>query len=97
MEHSPLASEHSTLPKDQDELVAGFGGSGEVLDRRGRGPWSVVFWADEKHVIKEVTRQIRDALGVNWAVAEKLAKEAEQVVSGVRFLLWLIVGRVAKS
>jgi E3 ubiquitin-protein ligase UBR1 len=41
----------------------------------------VIVWADEKHTAKEVTRQIRDATGVEWQVAEQYAKDIEERVS----------------
>jgi E3 ubiquitin-protein ligase UBR1 len=85
LEHSLLMSEHSKLPRDHEELYNGNypGGTSAEADRvtTASGPWSVVYWASEKHLMKEVTRQIRDTLGVSWEQAEHLAREAEQVVS----------------
>jgi E3 ubiquitin-protein ligase UBR1 len=50
-------------------------------DLRGKGPWSVVVWADDKHTAKEFTRQIRDAAGVSHKTAETYTREIEEVVS----------------
>lgn len=83
MQHSPLPTEYGNLPKDEIEMRLAETSTGEEKGKRGKGPWSVVLWADEKHVAKEVTRQIRDALGVTWETAERHAKEVEEVVSSV--------------
>lgn len=72
-QYSPLPSEFGKLPKDEAEMRSS--------DKNRHGPWSVVLWADDKHVWKEVTRQVRDAMGVRWEEAEAWAKEAEVVVS----------------
>lgn len=80
--NSPLPSEYGRLPKDEIEMRLAEISTGEGREKRGKGPWSVVLWSDEKHVAKEVTRQIRDALGVTWETAERYAKEVEEVVSG---------------
>ena len=77
MQHAPLPSEYSDLPKDLREMVSSEKHTSEPADRRSSGPWSVVLWADEKHVMKEVTRQIRDALGVPWNTAAYMAREAD--------------------
>ena len=78
--HSPLPTEYGNLPKDEIEMRLAENNTGEARERRGKGPWSVVLWADEKHVAKEVTRQIRDSLGVSWETAERHAEEVEGVV-----------------
>jgi E3 ubiquitin-protein ligase UBR1 len=87
MEHSFLPSELGNLPKDLDEMLAGVGGTAESEEKRCLGPWSVAFYSDDKHVLKEIARQIRDALGVSLETAEQLAKEAEQLVSGLTDIL----------
>jgi E3 ubiquitin-protein ligase UBR1 len=81
MQHSPLPNDFGKLPTTRAEMWQGNGPSGEPKDRRGRGPWAVTAWADEKHVLREVTRQFRDALGVTWDTAERYAKEMDEVVS----------------
>ncbi|ORX38539.1 ubiquitin-protein ligase [Kockovaella imperatae] len=79
MQHSPLPSTYSDLPKDLKEMMSSSSNfpTGEPIDRRSAGPWSVILWADEKHVMKEVTRQIRDALGLPWNAASYMAREAD--------------------
>ncbi|ORY35607.1 ubiquitin-protein ligase [Naematelia encephala] len=79
LQHSPTPNELGNLPNDQEKMQSGEENTGEPADRRGKGPWSVVLWADEKHVVKEVTRQIRDALGCSWETALKWAREVEEV------------------
>jgi len=82
LQHSPLPTEYGILPKDEITMRLAEDNTGEGRERRGKGPWSVILWSDEKHVVREVTRQIRDALGVSWETAERYAKEVEEVVSG---------------
>lgn len=84
LEHSFLPSELGNLPKDLDEMLAGVGGTAESEEKRSQGPWSVAFYSDDKHVLKEMARQVRDALGVSWETAEQLSKEAEHIVSTAR-------------
>ncbi|KAL1406424.1 E3 ubiquitin-protein ligase ubr1 [Vanrija albida] len=79
IQHSPLPSEFGKLPSTREEMKADTGPSGEPEDRRGRGPWAVTAWADDKHVLREVTRQFRDALGVTWDTADRYAKEMDEV------------------
>lgn len=80
--HSPSPSEIPLLPIDEKEMyLTNKWASGEPLERRGKGPWSVVLWSDDKHVLKEVTRQIRDALGLTWEDSEVLARQVEELVS----------------
>lgn len=81
LQHSPLPNDFGKLPATRAEMWMGTGPSGEPKDRRARGPWAVTGWADDKHVLREVTRQFRDALGVTWEVADKAAKEMDEVVS----------------
>lgn len=81
LEHSLLPSELGNLPKDLEEMLSGVGGTAEPRETRDKGPWSVAVYADDKHVLREVTRQMRDALGVSWETAEQLAKEADEKVS----------------
>ena len=81
LEHSFLPSELGNLPKDINEMLAGVGGTAESEEKRCLGPWSVAFYSDDKHVLKEIARQVRDALGVSLETAEQLSKEAEQIVS----------------
>lgn len=81
LQHSPLPNEFGKLPATRAEMWQGTGPSGESKDKRGRGSWAVTGWADDKHVLKEVTRQFRDALGVTEATAEKYAKEMDEIVS----------------
>jgi len=81
LEHSLLPSELGKLPKDLEEMLNGVGGTAEPRESRDKGPWSVAVYSDDKHVLREVTRQMRDALGVSWETAEQLAKEADEKVS----------------
>jgi E3 ubiquitin-protein ligase UBR1 len=82
VQYSILPSELPLMPKNEKELLSPAGyATGEMPDRRGKGPWSVVLWADDKHVLKEVTRQVRDALGVTWEEGEVLARQVEELVS----------------
>jgi E3 ubiquitin-protein ligase UBR1 len=84
LQHSPLPTEFSILPKDQETMMAATTmPTGEPVERRGIGPWSVVLWTDDKHVLRENTRQIRDALGVSWDEAEVLAKQTDELVSAL--------------
>jgi len=80
LQYGPPPTEYGNLPKDEIDMRLAEENTGEAREKRGKGPWSVVLWADEKHVAKEVTRQIRDALGVSWETAERYAKEVEEVV-----------------
>ena len=81
MEHAPPPSTFSELPKDQQDMMYENNYSSENLDRRVAGPWSVVLWADEKHVVKEVTRQIRDSMRVQWKAAAYMVREMEDQAS----------------
>lgn len=81
LEHSVLPNDFGKLPATKQELREFKGPSGESEDNRGRGPWAVTAWADDRHVLREVTRQFRDALGVTWDTAERYAKEMDEVVS----------------
>lgn len=80
LEHAPLPSELTTLPSNLEELLAGFGGTAETKEQRSMGPWSVAVYADEKHTLKEISRQLRDALGVEMEHAEPLAREVDYYV-----------------
>nr|XP_019011443.1 ubiquitin-protein ligase [Kwoniella pini CBS 10737]OCF50224.1 ubiquitin-protein ligase [Kwoniella pini CBS 10737] len=79
LQHSLLPSEYSSLPKTETELRDSDNPTGEAKERRSRGPWSVVMWQDEKHVLNEMTRQLRDALGIKWEVAEQWIREVDEV------------------
>lgn len=59
------------------------GPTGEPKDKRGAGPWAAVLWQDDRHVLKELARQVRDGLGVKWEVAEQWVREAITVVSTI--------------
>lgn len=63
------------------------GPTGEPKDKRGAGPWAVVLWQDDRHVLKELARQVRDGLGVKWEVAEQWVREAITVVSTIPSLI----------
>jgi E3 ubiquitin-protein ligase UBR1 len=79
---SPLPTEHGHLPKDFEEMQAGDPlTSGEEAEGRAKGPWSVILFGDDKHVGKEVARQIRDALGTSQEDAEMSTRELEAMVS----------------
>lgn len=84
LQHSALPNDFGKLPATVAELRNGNGPSGEPAERRGRGPWAVTAWADDRHVLREITRQFRDALGVTWDTAERYAKEMDEVVSSMR-------------
>ncbi|WWC63263.1 uncharacterized protein I303_105863 [Kwoniella dejecticola CBS 10117] len=79
LQHSLLPSDYSRLPKTETELRDSDTPTGESKERRSRGPWSVVMWQDEKHVLNEMTRQLRDALGIKWEVAEQWIREVDEV------------------
>ena len=81
LQHSQRPQEHGDLPKDEASMRLPESVTGEAREKRGKGPWSVILWADEKHVAKEVTRQVRDALGVRWETAEGYVREVEEMVS----------------
>lgn len=81
LEHSLMPSELANLPQNLAEMLQGVGGTAEPKETRDKGPWSVAFYSDDKHVLREVTRQIKDALGVSAETAEQLAKEADEKVS----------------
>ncbi|EAL20444.1 hypothetical protein CNBE3650 [Cryptococcus deneoformans B-3501A] len=76
IEHSHLPSEYGLLPKTETEMHSSDGPTGEPKDKRGTGPWAVVLWQDDRHVLKELARQVRDGLGVKWEVAEQWVREA---------------------
>jgi E3 ubiquitin-protein ligase UBR1 len=78
---SPQTSEFGHLPATQDEMREPEAVTGLIKGQRGRGPWSVIIWGDDRHTINEVTRQIRDSCGVTWEIAERWAREVEEVVS----------------
>jgi E3 ubiquitin-protein ligase UBR1 len=80
-QYSPLFSEMGLLPKDEIDMRMETRCSGETEQNRALGPWSVTLWSDEKHVLRETTRQIRDGMGVTTEVAAKWAKETEDIVS----------------
>lgn len=80
LQHSLLHSEFNKFPKNEEEMRKPETQTGHPKEKRGEGPWSVVLWADDKHVAREVTRQIRDATGCKWDHAEKLTKEVEHIV-----------------
>lgn len=81
LQHSLLQSEFGKLPKNEEDMRKPPTQTGQPPADRGKGPWSVVLWTDDKHVAKEVTRQIRDATGCKWDHAERLTKEVEHIVS----------------
>ena len=81
MEQSPTPNEYGRLPANLEELIAGTGGSCDRPERNSKGPWSVVFFSDEKHTAQEIVRQTRDALGVLQPVAQHRVREAEETVS----------------
>lgn len=83
IEHSHLPSEYGLLPKTEKEMRSSDGPTGEPKERRGAGPWAVVLWQDDRHVLKELARQIRDGVGVKWEVAEQWVREAIAVVSTI--------------
>ncbi|BEI86836.1 hypothetical protein CcaverHIS002_0701820 [Cutaneotrichosporon cavernicola] len=78
-EHSALPNDYGKLPATREEMAEGNIPSAEPAEARGKGPWAIVAWADERHVLREVTRQFRDATGVLWDVAERDAKEWDEV------------------
>lgn len=80
-QHSHLPMEHGILPKDETEMRGADRPTGEAQTSRSKGPWGVTLWADEKHVVKEVARQIRDAIGIGYEEAERFTKEVEDIVS----------------
>lgn len=90
LQHSPSPADFSQLSATAEAMRAGLDlhtrGSSEPIERRGLPPWSCVLWADEKHVLREVTRQIRDGTGCEWKRAMRMAREAELVVSGLEDL-----------
>ena len=69
--------------------------SSENLDRRVAGPWSVVLWADEKHVVREVTRQIRDSIRVQWKAAAYMVREMEDQASQTFAILMMVPDLIA--
>ncbi|KAK8854813.1 hypothetical protein IAR55_003552 [Kwoniella newhampshirensis] len=79
MQHALLPSEYGRLPKTEVEMKTTDISTGDAKDKRGKGPWGVVMWQDEKHVLKEMTRQVRDALGIEWTVAEQWVREVDEV------------------
>ncbi|OCF37903.1 ubiquitin-protein ligase [Kwoniella heveanensis BCC8398] len=86
LQHSSLPSEYGHLPKTEEEMLTSETITGEPKDRRGKGPWGVVMWQDEKHVLREMTRQVRDALGVKWEVSEQWVREVDEVGRKVIFV-----------
>ena len=81
LQWAPLPSDYASLPPTMEMMRRPEPVTGVPRGFRGSGPWSVVVWADEKHTAKEFTRQIRDATGVEWEVAEQYAKDIEERVS----------------
>ncbi|KAK6910515.1 ubiquitin-protein ligase [Kwoniella mangroviensis CBS 8886] len=79
LQHSLIPSEYGHLPKTEEEMRNSEQPTGEMKERRDKGPWSVVMWQDEKHVSREVGRQLRDALGIKWEVAEQWVREVDEV------------------
>ncbi|WVR07574.1 hypothetical protein IAU60_004616 [Kwoniella sp. DSM 27419] len=79
LQHSLLPSEYGQLPKTEEELRTMEGPTGEPKECRGRGPWGVVMWGDDKHVLREMARQVRDGLGVTEQAAEQWVREADEV------------------
>lgn len=78
---SPLPADYTRLPKDLETMKEGdVLTSAEDAEGRAKGPWSVVLYSDDKHVQREVARQIRDALGVSLEIAERCTREIEQMV-----------------
>lgn len=73
------------------------GPTGEPKDKRGTGPWAVVLWQDDRHVLKELARQVRDGLGVKWEVAEQWVREAITVVSTIPVFLLFLSDRLVGS
>ncbi|WVQ99973.1 hypothetical protein IAU59_007116 [Kwoniella sp. CBS 9459] len=86
LQHSSLPSEYGRLPKTEEEMLANETITGEPKEKRSKGPWGVVMWQDEKHVLREMTRQVRDALGVKWEVAEQWVREVDEVGRKVVFV-----------
>lgn len=76
--HSPR--DFGNLPNTEDEMMRWAGPTSCDVDNRA-GPYAVVIYSDEKHTSVEVTRQVRDALGVQWAEAERITRELEEAVS----------------
>lgn len=81
LQFSPQTSDFGKLPKDEAEMLQPEKVTGLPKTIRSPGPWSVIIWGDDRHTTREVTRQIRDAVGVTWEVAEGWAREVEEVVS----------------
>ncbi|WRT68366.1 uncharacterized protein IL334_005342 [Kwoniella shivajii] len=81
LQHSLLPSEYGHLPKTEEEMknMNMEFQTGESKDKRSKGPWGVVMWQDEKHVLREMTRQLRDALGIKWEIAEQWIREVDEV------------------
>nr|XP_019044649.1 ubiquitin-protein ligase [Kwoniella bestiolae CBS 10118]OCF23579.1 ubiquitin-protein ligase [Kwoniella bestiolae CBS 10118] len=79
LQHSLIPSEYGHLPKTEEELKNSEQPTGESRERRDKGPWAVVMWQDEKHVSREMSRQLRDALGIKWEVAEQWVREVDEV------------------
>ncbi|WVO13455.1 hypothetical protein L204_101071 [Cryptococcus depauperatus] len=76
IEHSHLLSEFGQLPKTEEEMRTADSPTGEPKEKRGKGPWAVVLWQDDRHVLKEIARQVRDGLGIKWELADSWAREA---------------------
>lgn len=85
LQHSPSPNDFSKLGATYEMMAAGLDPhsrmTGEPIERRGLPPWSAVLWADEKHVLRETTRQIRDSTGFEWKKSTRIARETEVVVS----------------
>ncbi|KAK4688583.1 hypothetical protein P7C73_g1533, partial [Tremellales sp. Uapishka_1] len=79
MQYASLPNDLAHLPKDDKEFRTFDRNTAEPKDKRPRGPWSVIMWSDEKHVMQEMTRQIRDAMAVGWDVGEQWAREADEI------------------
>jgi E3 ubiquitin-protein ligase UBR1 len=85
LQYSPQPNDFGKLASTADIMAAGLDPhsrtTSEPIERRGLSPWSVILWSDDKHVLRETTRQIRDGTGFEWKKSTKIAREAEVVVS----------------
>ncbi|KAL7423887.1 E3 ubiquitin-protein ligase ubr1 [Cryptotrichosporon argae] len=80
---SPMPSEYGRLPATVADMLGETEGEPHEQSQphersQAQGPWAVTAYADDKHVLKEVTRQIRDAIGCDWADASRYAKDMEE-------------------
>jgi E3 ubiquitin-protein ligase UBR1 len=81
LQFAPIPNEFGLMPMDEAEMREPEHVTSVPRDLRGRGPWAVVVWGDDKHTAKEFTRQIRDAAGVSHRTAEAYTREIEETVS----------------